>query len=365
MDNAQRSFTVSPTTLTLLQTHRDTLIADVNRQMERRPDLDRLIGPGNRDRMRNNHENHLDYVISLCAQGSLESLEDTLRWVYRAYLRRGFSCAYFPVELDCWTRAYSMHLPPERAGELLPLYRQMNALHEPLLASDRENPGPSAGGPGPWTQNCQAFLERLLDGDYSGALGLAGKRVHTREDLPGFYQDVITPCLYQIGDLWQDNMISVAHEHLATAIVSQLLAELYGRFAKLSPSRGTVLATTVAGEEHDTGLRMVADLLELDGWTVVYGGPARSDDEIATLVRNHRPDLVVVSVTLVSSLHRLRALTTALRRLPDTGTMAIFGGGQATVHLPDPGAWGLDELQQTAEEAVKNARKWGSDHAHH
>ena len=365
MDNTQRPFTVSATTLALLNTHHGALIADVNRQMERRPDLDRLIGPGNRDRMRNNHKNHLEYVTSLCAQATLKGLDDTLRWVYRAYLRRGFTPAYFPVELDCWARAYSAHLPPEAADELQVLYRQMRALHDPLVASFKENPVPLADDPATWTDISQAFLERLLDGDYNGSLQLAGEQIHTREDLPDFYQHVITPCLYQIGTLWQDNMISVAHEHLATAIVSQLLAELFGRFAELSTSRGTVLATTVPGEEHDTGLRMIADLLELDGWTVVYGGPARTEEEITDLVLEHRPDLVMVSVTMVFSLHRLRDLTGALRRLPGRDRMGILGGGQATASLEDPKAWGLDERTQTAREAVQFARKWGTDHAQH
>lgn len=41
------------------------------------------------------------------------------------------------------------------------------------------------------------------------------------------YENIIKKSLYEVGELWESNKITVATEHLASAIVEAILNELY------------------------------------------------------------------------------------------------------------------------------------------
>ncbi|WP_254434125.1 B12-binding domain-containing protein [Halobacillus sp. Marseille-Q1614] len=75
------------------------------------------------------------------------------------------------------------------------------------------------------TQHHIKLAHYFLEGDEEGALeyieGLFSK--YPRLYL---YEDIITPAMYHVGELWEKNEISVADEHLATAICDFVLSRL-------------------------------------------------------------------------------------------------------------------------------------------
>lgn len=102
---------------------REQLVATVNRLLGARPDIDRLLGPDNREMMANNHANHARFVETVLADLHPEMLVDTVLWVFRAYRSHGFSLAYWPAQLNAWLDAMSEHLGAEDAAAIEPLYR--------------------------------------------------------------------------------------------------------------------------------------------------------------------------------------------------------------------------------------------------
>lgn len=71
------------------------------------------------------------------------------------------------------------------------------------------------------------FCDALRAASGRGAEAIA--RVALKEGLTiaGVHTRVITPAMHQIGELWARNAISVADEHLATAIAHRVIAALY------------------------------------------------------------------------------------------------------------------------------------------
>lgn len=61
--------------------------------------------------------------------------------------------------------------------------------------------------------------------------------------------------------------------------------------------RDTVLLAAPAGEHHGLGLRIVADLLELSGFHVVYLGADTPTGALVVAVAEHEPSLVGLSLT--------------------------------------------------------------------
>lgn len=157
----------------------------------------------------------------------------------------------------------------------------------------------------------------------TAALGLLDQGVLPR----ALYLEVLAPALREVGTRWQLGLISVAQEHLATAIVTSLMASVAPRLAEPPPvDRLAVLACT-DGELHDVGLRMVGDFLEADGWEVLFLGALTPPDELVRLVSSSKPDVVGLSTGLTTHLTSSGATIAAIRG----GDQApfIMVGGQA------------------------------------
>jgi methanogenic corrinoid protein MtbC1 len=117
---------------------------------------------------------------------------------------------------------------------------------------------------------------------------------------------VIQPALYNIGQKWQDNQVTVAQEHLATAISQSVMT--YGLLkSEVPPANGrrTVLAC-VEGNQHAVGLQMVADAFQLAGWDVHYLGANVPTGALLQHVVNCRPDLLGLSVSFAQQLRVVR-----------------------------------------------------------
>ena len=112
---------------------RDALVAELDRRMGARDDLDRLVGPDNRAMMANNHANHARFVASVLAELDPEVLVDTVLWVFRAYRSHGFGLAYWSAQLATWIEVIRDQLPAH-AADIEPLYDWF-LVHQPAFVA--------------------------------------------------------------------------------------------------------------------------------------------------------------------------------------------------------------------------------------
>lgn len=152
------------------------------------------------------------------------------------------------------------------------------------------------------------FTESLLAGDRFSARRMIHAKLDAGMDLTEIYVSVVQPALYEVGQRWQYQQISVAQEHLATALCQTLMADALVRAEPAPPCGQQALFACVEGNFHCLGLRMVADAFELVGWDSVYLG---ADVPTAALLReidSRRPDFLGLSVSLpeqVKTAHQL------------------------------------------------------------
>jgi MerR family transcriptional regulator, light-induced transcriptional regulator len=150
-----------------------------------------------------------------------------------------------------------------------------------------------------WIVARRRFGDALLAADGRQADAEAREAYRTCLSVAEVHARVITPAMYWIGELWQRGAITVADEHVATAIAHRVLASLY--LTQTDPPldvRDTVLLAAPSGERHGLGLRIVGDLLELSGFHVVYLGADTPTDALAAAVGEHEPSLVGLSLTM-------------------------------------------------------------------
>jgi methanogenic corrinoid protein MtbC1 len=113
----------------------------------------------------------------------------------------------------------------------------------------------------------------LLAGDRSEAAEIITRAVDAQCSIRDIYLKVFRPSLYEVGRLWQTGQITVAHENHFSAATQLIMSESYPRIYQYATKNGGVaVAACVAGELHEIGLRISADLLELEGWRTCYLG---------------------------------------------------------------------------------------------
>lgn len=156
--------------------------------------------------------------------------------------------------------------------------------------------------------------------------------------LANLYQQVVTPAMYEVGRLWEAGAITVADEHLATALTHRVLAALRAPqpfkqgFASDSREPCALLAA-VQGEQHALGLRMAADLLESAGYRVAYLGADVPTNAVLQAVEAFTPDLVGLSATMPESTQHLEDIVAVMRTEHPRLPLLLGGQGSGSPRL--------------------------------
>jgi MerR family transcriptional regulator, light-induced transcriptional regulator len=170
---------------------------------------------------------------------------------------------------------------------------------------------------GPLRVTERPFLAAILSGQRQAALGIVEEALRNGARHVDIYVDVITESLRSVGSLWEQNKISVAQEHMASAIAQYVIAMIYPRLVPTSPSRGTMVVTGVSGEQHQIGANLVADALEENGWTMRFLGTNLPHSTILSTVEEISADVLCISTTLIANLSAAADLIKVVRRRLD------------------------------------------------
>lgn len=204
----------------------------------------------------------------------------------------------------------------------------------------------------------QDYLKALRKGNRQYALSVALQALEEGIDLCDLYVEVFQPAMHEIGQLWEANQLTVAQEHLATAITQSVMAQLYAHLPPSPPNHLTMVATCIGSELHELGIRMVADLFELEGWDVYYLGANVPTEDVVSMVNERRADLLAISVTLNTHVPYARELIQAVRASPIGSHIKIMVGGQPINRSPTISrAIGADTTASDAREAIKRAKE--------
>lgn len=200
----------------------------------------------------------------------------------------------------------------------------------------------------------RAFTAAILAGDHEAARRLL--QAALRSGLGHVHERIVAPALEEVGRRWYENRITVADEHLASAVAQAAVASLYPLIRWPAGGPRAVVGCAEP-ERHTFGARMVADLLASDGWQTTFtsGGSSLTralEDAGPGAVR-----LVAVSITLGAHVPAARAL---IQRVRESAPGAkILVGGRAVAALPDAAKLlGADAIAASASQAVRVARAW-------
>jgi len=206
------------------------------------------------------------------------------------------------------------------------------------------------------------YLDAILAGRRQDAVEAALGALERGMDVRDVYVDVLQESLYEVGRLWQAGRISVAAEHLATAITQLVVARLYEKLPRSEATRGRVVLTGVEGELHQVGGNMIADALEADGWDVRFLGTDVPGPDVLDAIAAHRADLFGISCTLRQNVPKVASLVDEVRsRFGESRPRILVGGGAFRTAGGSPLDVGADAWAPDMREAIAVARTLGAD----
>jgi len=177
------------------------------------------------------------------------------------------------------------------------------------------------------------YLNALLDGERKEASRICLDFIKTGNSFKELYEHIMKPALYEVGKLWEQNKISVASEHLATAITEGIMNLFYTDIIPDKYNGKKVVLACVEQEEHQVGVKMVADVFEMNQWESFFLGTGFPTSELIKFINEVQPDIIAISLSVYFNFTRLKQMLKQLKNeFPQT---KIIVGGQALSHLSD------------------------------
>jgi MerR family transcriptional regulator, light-induced transcriptional regulator len=142
-------------------------------------------------------------------------------------------------------------------------------------------------------------------------------------------RDVLMPVLAQVGDDWHRGPARIAHEHLMSSTIRNILGSFLRLYARPEVSTRLLFATP-AGERHEIGTLGAAMLAASSGLGVAYLGPDLPAREIVASVKPAGAQVLVLGLTATSKAKaQERELRAIVHDLP--AAVELWAGGRGAV----------------------------------
>src|ERR1700743_2098453 len=143
------------------------------------------------------------------------------------------------------------------------------------------------------------YLQHQLRGDRRAAVRFIDDLLKDGTSVDDVKHRIVQSAQEQIGRLWQEDRITIAQEHMATAISQLVLAHLFNLSVFRERLHRKILVACVPGEHHEFPGRLLADALDVAGYDVRFLGADVPQDALMSALKDESPDVVALSVTML------------------------------------------------------------------
>ncbi len=180
----------------------------------------------------------------------------------------------------------------------------------------------------------QRWLEALVEGSHHHVVS---RLFALRQDCGSWsgVADELGPVLTALGAAWENGVITIAEEHLASECLSRALAQV-GLSLPMGHAPRRALLATADGERHELGLRLAELVLRSRQWRSVWIGANTPTDVLARHVETSSLDLVVITASAwMEDVSNLGRIATRMSRVCDArGATLVLGGGGSWPDVP-------------------------------
>ena len=173
----------------------------------------------------------------------------------------------------------------------------------------------------------EKMLELLMRNDTNSLVDIFEKYTHLF-GLVRFYERLLTPVMYKVGQLWEAGRLSVATEHICSNAAQTLVKIINERTSNPKPNRNTlkILICTPEGEYHSLGCMVIESYLRSKGYSISNISPSVPSDSVIDFASKYNPDLIMISLTLADSIEAAKKLINKILESSINVSHILVGG---------------------------------------
>ncbi len=202
------------------------------------------------------------------------------------------------------------------------------------------------------------YFEYILKGQKTKAIDLILAKIKKEKSIIDIYLEVFEPTMKKVGLLWEKGKLSIDKEHYFSYVTLDIMAQLHNYFPDIKSKKYTIIGTTVPGEKHNIGLKMLMNIFELQGWEAYYYGTNTPNLNIVNAIEENNANIIALSATMPYNINNLQNTIEVIRNKVDKDKLKIIVGGRAFKYDKKlEKKIGADGFAENAKKAVTMAEK--------
>ena len=180
------------------------------------------------------------------------------------------------------------------------------------------------------------LFEKLKNYELNELIKIYNEYTKSIYSLLDFYEKLLIPILYKIGDQWAKGEIDVATEHVcsnATITLIDLINQknINKKIPESSSTNRPIILCTPEGELHSIGCKIIESLLLEKGYEVYNITSALPTNSIESYLYNIDPIIIIISVTLEDNVN---SVIRFIKEIRQSFNRPIIVGGNAIKLAP-------------------------------
>ena len=169
----------------------------------------------------------------------------------------------------------------------------------------------------------EEFFKTLCDGDVSSTIKIYEK--YTRfYNLKDFYDNLLKPVMYKIGELWADGKLDIATEHVCSNTAQSLIG-IINEHLKIHRHKVKVLICTPNGELHSLGCKVIESFLISKGFKVFNISPSVQAESVISYIQEIKPDVIFISISIEENIKAGKNLVKKIRSIFSSKPILVGG----------------------------------------
>ncbi|MDN5846228.1 MAG: cobalamin-dependent protein [Candidatus Nitrosocosmicus sp.] len=169
----------------------------------------------------------------------------------------------------------------------------------------------------------EQVFDYLKNGDIDKIIKVA-EQYKKQESLSEFYDHILKPVLYEIGNLWQQNKLDMGTEHVCSNFANKTI-HIINRTIEQRNNKESILICTPEGEIHSIACNIIESVLLEKGFQTYNISPSIPSESVIAYMSNLNPSLVLISVTLLDN---VGSATRLVKKISNNSNIPIMIGGQ-------------------------------------
>lgn len=179
----------------------------------------------------------------------------------------------------------------------------------------------------PYEPYKEQYLEALLNSNRTQAYSVVKTLMDKKVTITDIYLYIFQEAMRDIGYKWLTGEINVGREHYATALTQSIMSSLYSSIFDGREKNLKFLGCAVGSELHEMGIRMVADVFEMNGWETNYLGANLPTEQIISYAIKYQPNIIGLSITMPYHISTLKETIDKIKQEEALENVKIIVGG--------------------------------------